>query len=67
MFEIIKFRLKTSSTIYWSQTTLVGWHEKLGQALVADAILDRIVHDSNSILIDGEMSMRERHSLKSKR
>ena len=40
--------------------------EKLGEALVADAILDRIIHDSYSILLDGEISMRERHGLKSK-
>jgi len=63
MLEIIEARLKRASTIFCSQFSPEGWHSKLGQAQVADAILDRIVHDSFKILVDGEISMRERHGL----
>jgi DNA replication protein DnaC len=66
LFEIIESRLKTASTIFYSQIAPEGWYEKLGEAIVADAILDRIIHDSYNILLDGEISMRERHGLRSK-
>ena len=58
LFKIIESRLKTVSTIFCSQIAPEGWYEKLGEALVADAILDHIIHDSYSILLDGEVSIR---------
>ena len=41
-----------------------GWPQKLGNGTVAEAIMDRIVHNSIQLLIDGEISMRERHGIR---
>lgn len=69
VLEIIHSRHKKSSTIFCSQFAPAGWHSKIGEATLADAILDRIVHDSYPIEIKGgdhDKSMREYYGLKSK-
>jgi DNA replication protein DnaC len=63
LLEIIHARHKRASTIFCSQFLPAGWHGKIGEATIADAVLDRIVHDSYTIEIhnDGskDLSMRE--------
>ncbi len=66
VLEIVETRHRNASTIFCTQFAPGGWHEKIGEETLADAILDRIVHDSYTIFIDGRVSMRERHGVKQK-
>ena len=64
LLEIVEARHKNASTIFCSQFAPGGWHDRIGEITLADAILDRIIHDSFEIQIDGKVSMRARHSLR---
>ena len=63
LFEIIEARYGESSTIFIAQSAPAGWYQMIGESRIADAILDRIVHNSYEILIEGDLSMRERMGL----
>jgi len=63
ILDIVNARHKRASTIFCSQFAPEGWHGKIGEPAVADAICDRIVHDSYTILIEGD-GMRKRKGLK---
>ena len=63
ILELVEARDGNSSTIYCSQYDTNGWYENLGQGTLADAILDRIIHTSYDIIIDSEVSMRERYGI----
>ena len=63
MLDIVNYRHKRASTIFCSQFEPQDWHHKIGETTVADAICDRIVHDSYTILIEGE-SMRKFKGIK---
>lgn len=63
VLEIVEARHQTGSTIFCSQFSPEGWHAKIGESTLADAILDRIVHDSYSMFIDGDDSMRRRKGI----
>jgi DNA replication protein DnaC len=63
LLEIVEARHKHGSAIFSSQFAPAGWHSKIGEDTLADAILDRIVHDSYTIFIDGQDSMRKRKGI----
>ena len=63
ILEIIEARYQHASTIFCSQFDVPGWHDKFSSPLIADAICDRIAHDSYRILIDSSESMRKRNGV----
>jgi DNA replication protein DnaC len=63
LLEIVEARHQRGSTIFCSQFAPAGWHSKIGESTLADAILDRIVHSSYTITIEGKDSMRKRKGI----
>ena len=67
LLEIAEARYKKASTIFCSQHDIGDWHSKIGESTIADAILDRIVHNSYRIVFasnhEGAVSMRQRKGL----
>ena len=61
VLEILDDRFDLKSTILASQLPIPHWHEYLGEATLADAILDRLVHNAYKIQLKGE-SMRKKKS-----
>ena len=59
LMEIIEDRHGQSSTIIASQLPIGSWYEIIGEATIADAILDRLVHTSHRIELKGE-SLRKK-------
>lgn len=59
LLELLKRRYDSSSTEFCTQYAKKDWHQRLGGGAHADAIMDRIVH--NTLWIEaGSTNMRER-------
>lgn len=58
LLEIMEDRHGLRSTLITSQLPVNQWHQSIGDATLADAILDRLLHNSHKIKLKGE-SMRK--------
>ena len=58
LLEIMEDRHGLRSTLITSQLPITQWHKAIGDATLADAILDRLLHNSHKIKLKGE-SMRK--------
>lgn len=63
LMEIIEDRHGKGSVIITSQVPVNKWHDVIGDKTLADAILDRIIHQSHRIELKGE-SMRKKNQPK---
>lgn len=59
LLEVIEDRAQRRSTIVTSQLPVKQWHEALGDATIADAIMDRLVHNAHRIELRGHESFRD--------
>jgi DNA replication protein DnaC len=63
LLELIDERHCKKSTIVTSQMPVKLWHEAIGDKTLADAILDRLVHNAYKIELKGDSMRRLRESL----
>jgi DNA replication protein DnaC len=65
LLEIMEDRYERRSTLIASQLPIAHWHEMIGDPTIADAILDRFVHNAHKIILrlNGD-SMRKTKGIK---
>lgn len=61
LLEVIEDRHLLSSTIVATQLPIENWHDNIRDPTIADAILDRLIHNAHKINLKGE-SMRKLRS-----
>jgi len=60
LLEIIEDRYNKGSIMITSQIPVKGWYDIIGEKTIADAILDRLIHQSHRIELAGESMRRKR-------
>lgn len=61
LLEVLEDRHDRGSTIITSQLPTQHWHEVIGDPTLADAILDRLLHNAHKVVLKGE-SMRKKQT-----
>jgi DNA replication protein DnaC len=60
MLEIVEDRYGRGATLITSQIPVDRWHDLIGDPTLADAILDRVVHNAHRIQLRGDSLRRKR-------
>lgn len=64
ILEILEDRYQLRSTIITTQLPIEKWHEVIGDPTIADAILDRVVHNSYKLTMKGDSMRKKLHPSK---
>ena len=64
MLDFLDERYRRASCLFTTQLPVKQWHQKIEEPTLADAILDRIVHDSIRVILKGESMRKLTSSLK---
>lgn len=65
LLEILEDRYGNASTIITSQLEVRMWHEWIGDPTIADAILDRVVHNAYKLPLVGPSGRKEKETKQS--
>lgn len=63
LLEIMEDRHASQSTVFTSQLPSTKWHSYIGDATLADAILDRLLHNAHKLNLRGESMRKLKSSL----
>ncbi len=63
ILEILEDRYQRRSTIITSQFAVEHWHELINDPTLADAILDRLVHQAYRLALKGDSMRKRKHQL----
>ena len=63
LLKILDDRYNLRATVITSQLPIAHWHEAVGDPTLADAILDRVVHNAYKINLSGSSMRKEREKL----
>jgi DNA replication protein DnaC len=59
LLDVIEDRYERRSTIIVSQLPIAQWHELMDNPTVADALLDRLIHNAHRIELEGESQRKK--------
>lgn len=63
LLEVLEDRHDRGSTIITSQLPTQHWHEVIGDPTLADAILDRLLHNAHKVVLKGESMRKNKQKL----
>jgi DNA replication protein DnaC len=63
LLEILEDRNALRSTLITSQLSVEHWHDQIGDPTLADAILDRLIHNAHIMQLDGDTMRKKRTNL----
>ena len=66
ILEVLEERWDIGSVVVTSQLPVKDWHALMGDATLADAILDRLVHNAHRLELEGESMRKMKKGLRSK-
>jgi DNA replication protein DnaC len=61
LLQIFEERYRRKSTLITAQLPVTAWHDMIGEPTIADAILDRIIHNAHRIALEGDACASKNH------